>query len=72
MFTDIVGSTTLAEALGNDSWERLLRWHDEVLRGLGSTLVATPDVYAYANGPRNVAVRFDTDHVVVTSTTLCR
>lgn len=34
MFTDIVGSTTLAEALGNDSWERLLRWHDEVLREL--------------------------------------
>ena len=32
MFTDIVGSTNLAEALGNESWERLLRWHDDVLR----------------------------------------
>jgi class 3 adenylate cyclase len=34
MFTDIVGSTVLAEALGNESWERLLRWHDDVLRGV--------------------------------------
>ncbi len=34
MFTDIVGSTILAERLGNESWERLLTWHDDVLRGL--------------------------------------
>ena len=34
MFTDIVGSTTLAEALGDDAWERLLRWHDDTLRAL--------------------------------------
>jgi class 3 adenylate cyclase len=34
MFTDIVGSTRLAEALGDQAWERLLRWHDDVLRGL--------------------------------------
>lgn len=33
LFTDIVGSTKLAEALGNDAWERLLRWHDDTLRG---------------------------------------
>ncbi len=32
MFTDIVGSTKLAEALGDQAWERLLRWHDDVLR----------------------------------------
>ena len=32
MFTDIVGSTNLAEALGDQAWERLLRWHDDVLR----------------------------------------
>jgi class 3 adenylate cyclase len=32
LFTDIVGSTKLAEALGNQAWERLLRWHDEMLR----------------------------------------
>ncbi len=34
MFTDIVGSTNLAEFLGDESWERLLRWHDETLRAL--------------------------------------
>jgi class 3 adenylate cyclase len=34
MFTDIVGSTTLAEALGDEAWERLLRWHDDMLRQL--------------------------------------
>jgi len=34
MFTDIVGSTYLAEALGDQAWERLLRWHDDTLRGL--------------------------------------
>jgi class 3 adenylate cyclase len=34
MFTDIVGSTRLAEQLGNEAWERLLSWHDDVLRGL--------------------------------------
>ncbi len=37
MFTDIVGSTTLAEALGDAAWERLLRWHDDTLRRLIAT-----------------------------------
>ena len=32
MFTDIVGSTNLAEALGDEAWAALLRWHDEALR----------------------------------------
>lgn len=34
MFTDIVDSTRYAEFLGNDQWERLLRWHDDMLREL--------------------------------------
>jgi class 3 adenylate cyclase len=34
MFTDVVGSTNLAELLGNDAWERLLGWHDDTLRAL--------------------------------------
>jgi class 3 adenylate cyclase len=34
MFTDIVGSTALAELLGNEQWEVLLRWHDDMLRRL--------------------------------------
>ncbi|HET6819767.1 MAG TPA: ferredoxin, partial [Candidatus Limnocylindria bacterium] len=32
MFTDIVGSTSLVEALGDEAWEVLLRWHDSTLR----------------------------------------
>jgi class 3 adenylate cyclase len=32
MFTDIVGSTALIEAIGDDAWHGLLRWHDEALR----------------------------------------
>jgi class 3 adenylate cyclase len=48
MFTDIVRSTALAEALGDDAWADLLRWHDETLRGLfaahhGEEVVATGD-----------------------------
>jgi class 3 adenylate cyclase len=37
MFTDIVGSTRLAELLGDEEWEALLRWHDETLRSLFAT-----------------------------------
>jgi class 3 adenylate cyclase len=32
MFTDIVGSTNLVEAIGDDAWSALLRWHDQALR----------------------------------------
>jgi class 3 adenylate cyclase len=48
MFTDIVGSTQLVEALGDESWNTLLRWHDETLRALfaahqGDEVSATGD-----------------------------
>jgi class 3 adenylate cyclase len=32
MFTDIVGSTNLVEALGDEAWETMLRWHNAALR----------------------------------------
>src|SRR5437870_11970177 len=32
MFTDIVKSTNLLEALGDEAWQAVLRWHDESLR----------------------------------------
>jgi class 3 adenylate cyclase len=32
MFTDIVGSTSLVEAIGDEAWHDLLHWHDEALR----------------------------------------
>src|SRR5919198_1246740 len=48
MFTDIVGSTALVEALGDEAWEVMLRWHDDTLRSLlvahqGEEVVATGD-----------------------------
>jgi class 3 adenylate cyclase len=48
MFTDIVGSTRLVEALGDEAWEVLLRWHDDTLRSLfaahqGEEVTATGD-----------------------------
>jgi len=36
MFSDIVGSTPLVEALGDEAWAGLLRWHDTTMRGLAS------------------------------------
>ena len=48
MFTDIEGSTNLVEALGDEAWEGVLRWHNETLRGLfaefkGEEVVSTGD-----------------------------
>jgi class 3 adenylate cyclase len=34
MFTDIVGSTKLVEAIGDEAWRHLLEWHDRTLRSL--------------------------------------
>ena len=34
MFTDIVGSTNLAQAMGEEAWGNVLGWHDETLRKL--------------------------------------
>ncbi len=34
MFTDVVRSTDLIEAIGDDAWEALLRWHDDTIRHL--------------------------------------
>jgi class 3 adenylate cyclase/Flp pilus assembly protein TadD len=32
MFTDIVKSTNLVDAIGDEAWESLLEWHDQTLR----------------------------------------
>lgn len=34
LFTDIVKSTPLVEAIGDEAWLDLLRWHDQTLRSL--------------------------------------
>jgi class 3 adenylate cyclase len=48
MFTDIVKSTNLVEALGDEAWEAMLGWHDQTLRSLflthqGEEVVSTGD-----------------------------
>jgi class 3 adenylate cyclase len=62
MFTDIVGSTSLAEAMGDEAWEHLLRWHDDTLRGLfgrhgGDVVSSTGDGFfvAFDEPPRAVS-----------------
>lgn len=37
LFTDIVGSTSLLETMGDAAWEDVTRWHDETLRSLVAT-----------------------------------
>lgn len=37
VFTDVVRSTALVEAIGDEHWTRLLQWHDEVVTGLAAT-----------------------------------
>jgi len=48
MFTDIEKSTNLVDALGDEAWGALLRWHDETLRSIfaanhGEEVVSTGD-----------------------------
>ena len=57
MFTDMVDSTKLLEALGQEKWQKLLKWHDSRLRGLieeagGAVIKQTGDGYFAAfSGP---------------------
>lgn len=34
LFSDIVGSTALLEAIGDEAWRNLVQWHDRTLRSL--------------------------------------
>jgi class 3 adenylate cyclase len=58
VFTDIVDSTRLAELLGDESWETLIRWHDRTIRALvaeygGEEVKATGDGFFLAfNDPQ--------------------
>jgi class 3 adenylate cyclase len=53
VFTDIVGSTPLVEALGDDAWQELIRWHDQTLRTIfnrygGTEVRQTGDGFFFA------------------------
>jgi class 3 adenylate cyclase len=57
MFTDVVGSTNLVEALGDEAWDTLLRWHDSTLREVftshkGKEISTTGDEFIFGSaGP---------------------
>jgi len=53
LFTDIVKSTDLVEAMGDEAWQSVLRWHDENLRASfaanrGEEVVSTGDGFFVA------------------------
>jgi class 3 adenylate cyclase len=53
MFTDIERSTNLVEAMGDEAWQSVIRWHDENLRSLfashrGEEVAATGDGFFVA------------------------
>ena len=53
MFTDIVDSTRLAEAMGDDAWDTVIRSHDRVMRSAaaehrGEEVKATGDGFFFA------------------------
>jgi class 3 adenylate cyclase len=61
VFTDIVDSTKLLEALGEEKWRKLLKWHDRLLRerieGAGGEVIKqTGDGYFAAFGSPAAAV----------------
>ena len=61
VFTDIVGSTPLVEALGDDAWQELIRWHDQTLRAIfsrygGTEVKQTGDGFFVAFEDASVAI----------------
>jgi class 3 adenylate cyclase len=61
VFTDIVDSTRLLEALGEEKWQKLLKWHDRLLREWieeagGEVIKQTGDGYFAAFGSSGAAI----------------
>jgi len=69
MFTDIVDSTRLAETLGDQAWDGVIRWHDKTLRAAaaeqgGEEVKATGDGFFLAFA--------DADHAIEAAITIQR
>jgi class 3 adenylate cyclase len=63
LFTDIVDSTRLAEAVGDEGWHQVLRWHDRTVRGLvsenaGEEVKRTGDGFFLAFDDADRAIEF--------------
>ena len=63
------GSVTTVEVVGADG--ALPGPLDAVLRDIGSSVAATPELYAYRAGTTGVVVRTEADRIIVTATTPC-
>jgi hypothetical protein len=63
------GSLTTVEAISAPGAEPGA--FDELLNGLGTPIISTPDLYAYTAESSTVAVRHDPENVVVTATRPC-
>jgi class 3 adenylate cyclase len=61
MFTDIVNSTNLVEAIGDEAWRHLLRWHNQKL----AALVAEHDGEVVQTTGDGFFVTFDTARVAI-------
>jgi class 3 adenylate cyclase len=62
MFTDIVDSTRLAEAMGDEAWDTVTRSHDRLLRAAaaehrGEEVKATGDGFFFAFADADDAIR---------------
>jgi class 3 adenylate cyclase len=62
MFTDIVDSTRLAEAMGDDAWDMVIRSHDRVMRAAaaefhGEEVKATGDGFFFAFADADDAIQ---------------
>jgi class 3 adenylate cyclase len=63
VFTDIVDSTRLAESVGDETWDRVLRWHDRTVRALvaehaGEEVKRTGDGFFLAFADTDPAIEF--------------
>jgi class 3 adenylate cyclase len=61
IFTDIVASTNIAAAIGDEAWEHLLRWHDDTLRAVfidhgGEVVNSTGDGFFVAFDSASAAI----------------
>jgi class 3 adenylate cyclase len=61
VFTDIVDSTRLAEAMGDEAWSRIVRWHDQVVGAIvaehgGEEIKATGDGFFLAFADPGAAI----------------
>lgn len=69
MFTDIVDSTRLAETLGDEAWDGVIRWHDKTLR---ASVAEQGGEEVKATGDGLFVAFADTDHAIEAAVTIQR